>query len=141
MKKRNVFWNFVLLLSVVLCILAFAAHSRNWKKMEDGKLQVLSGLYYLDVPLAEVYEIGWEEKVPYLHRRHGFSAGDWEKGVYRDSLRPGVKSYVLVDDWHQGKIHLSWGDSLQVFLNFRDSLETREFYEKLQRQVLTERDE
>ncbi|SFR35036.1 hypothetical protein SAMN04490243_0927 [Robiginitalea myxolifaciens] len=135
MKKRHAFWNFILLLSVALCILAFAAHSRNWKKVEDGKLQVLSGFYYLDVPLTEVYELGWQEKVPYLHRSHGFSAGDWEKGVYRDSLRPDVKSYVLVDDWNQGKIHLSWGDSLQLFLNFRDSLETRAFYEELQQKI------
>lgn len=134
-KKRKGIWNVLIVLTLGFCGLVFAAHMKNWKQVKTNELRVLSGFYYVNVPYTEVKELEWSDRVPYLHRRHGFSAGQWEKGVYRDSTQPGLRAWVLVDDWMQPKLRIAWGDSLLLYLNFQDSLETQALYGELQERI------
>ena len=130
-KKRRGFWNVLIIFTLLVCGLAFAAHMKNWKQVRPDEIRLLSGFYYLRVPFEEVKEVAWAEKVSYLSRRHGFSAGQWEKGSYRDSAQPGLRAWVMVDDWEQPKLRIAWGDSLLLYLNFRDSLETESLHQLL----------
>ena len=137
MKKepKRGWWNGLIVRTVVCCSLVFAAHMKNWKRVGPDHLRLLSGFYYVDIPFDQLREVGWSERVPYLSRRHGFSAGQWEKGRYRDSAQPGLKAWVLVDDWQQPKLRIAWRDSLLLYLNFRDSTETDALHQLLQEQL------
>lgn len=134
-EPKSGFWNGLIILTLVLCALIFAAHMKNWKRVGPDGMRLLSGFYYLEVPFDELREVEWSERVPYLNRRHGFSAGQWEKGSYRDSAQPGLKAWVLVDDWEQPKLRIAWRDSLLLYLNFRDSLETDGLHQILQERL------
>lgn len=129
--KRSVFWNLLLVVCLVVCALAFTAHYRNWTRLEPHRMQLLSGIYYLDLPYAEINSVGWVPKLPQLERQSGFSAGALEKGVFRDSLQPARPVYILVDDLRQDKIAVRYRDSLTLYLNFADSAETHSVYNLL----------
>lgn len=127
-KKRHWFWNLLLVVSLAVCLLAFAAHYRNWTRLEPHRMQLLSGVYYVDLPYAELDDLEWAPRLPQMEREHGFSAGVREKGIFKDSLDPGRRVYVFVDDLSQSKIRIRFRDSLLLYLNFADSAETRSFY-------------
>jgi len=130
MKKRNWFWNLIIVITVVGCILAFVLHYKNWSKFEEGDFQVTSGIYKQRISVSEINAITWVKRLPELERKNGFSWLAKEKGVFVDSLTQS-KVYVFVDDLRQQKMLIKHHDSLQLYLNFTDSLKTQETYEKL----------
>jgi hypothetical protein len=133
--KRHWLLNLLIFLSVAASLLAFAAHYQNWMRLDEERLQLLSGLYYREVPFSEIDSLSWTDHLPQMERDHGFSVWAREKGRFRDSLFPGRPIYVFVDDLRQPKLKISYRDSLTLFLNFPDSMETRAMYELLARKA------
>lgn len=130
-KKRHWLWNILAVLAVVICLMAFAAHYKNWTRIEPDKMTILSGIYYHDVAFSDVEKLEWVEKIPPMVRLSGFSAFEKGKGVYqefKDTLTD-RKVYVFVDNFEHQKIHVVNKDSSQLFLNMKDSLETVEMFE------------
>ena len=128
---RHWMLNLLIVLAVLFSLLAFALHSRNWTRLQEDRLQVLSGLYYEELAYSDLDSVLWVEKIPRMERRHGFSFWAREKGVFVDSLNPQRPVYVFVDDLRQHKIKLRYQDTLVLYLNFPDSLETRSMYQYL----------
>jgi len=117
--------------------MAFAAHYKNWTRIEPDKMTILSGIYYHDVPFAKLETVAWIDKIPPMVRLNGFSAFEKGKGVYqefKDTLTD-RKVYVFVDNFEQQKIHLVNKDSTQLFVNFKDSLETVALFDLFQRKL------
>ncbi len=129
-KNKNWFWNIVIVLTLIVCVLAFVLHYKNWSKFEDGHFQVVSGIYKQRILLSDIDSISFVEKLPEMERSNGFSWLAKEKGVFKDSLTES-KAYVFVDDLRQQKIRIVHHDSLKLFLNFSDSLETDQVYTRL----------
>lgn len=127
----------MIVLTVIVCILAFAAHSKNWTKVKPDKLQLLSGFYYKELPYIELDSVAWVERIPPMQRLSGFSAFDKGKGLYRefkDSLTD-KKVHVYVDNFSQQKIRVVYKDSFNLYLNLKDSLETLALFELLQSKI------
>lgn len=133
-KKRHWLWNVLIVLTLVICFLAFLAHYKNWHKIEEGELKILSGIYYQSIPLNEIDSLKLVDRVPELERSSGFSWMVAEKGVFVDSITQS-KVHFFVDDLSQQKIKVVHHDSLQVFINFKDSVQTQEFYQILEMQL------
>ena len=134
-KKRHGFWNVLIVLTLIICVLAFIIHYKNWHKIEEGELRILSGIYYQKIPISEIDTVMLVDRIPELERSNGFSWAATEKGVFKDSLTD-TKVYVFVDDLRQQKIRLVHNDSLKLFLNFKDSLETQKVYHLLNEELL-----
>ena len=130
-KKRHWLWNVLIVVTVVFCVLAFVEHYKNWHKIEEGNLRIFSGIYYQKVPLAEIDSVLLVDKLPEMERSSGFSWDMKEKGVFKDSITQ-TKVYVFVDDLRQQKIKLVHHDSLKMYINLQDSLQTQELYSILQ---------
>ncbi|MDC6383798.1 hypothetical protein D2V93_15515 [Flagellimonas taeanensis] len=126
-KKRHWLWNVLIVLTLALCIFAFVEHYKNWCKIEEGNLKVLSGIYYQKIPLAEIDSVVFVDKLPEMERSNGFSWMAKEKGVFKDSITQ-TKVYVFVDDLRQQKIKVVHHDSLKLYLNLQDSIETQGIY-------------
>ena len=107
-KKRHWLWNILIVLTLVLCVLAFVEHYKNWYKIEEGNFKIFSGLYYQKIPLTELDSVLLVDKLPE------------------------TKIYVFVDDLYQQKIKVVHHDSLKMYLNLKDSLETQKLYAILQ---------
>jgi hypothetical protein len=133
-RKRHWLWNVLIVLTLVICVLAFVEHYKNWHKIEEGNLKIFSGIYYQKVPLTELDSVLFVEKLPEMERSSGFSWMEREKGVFKDSIT-NTKVYVFVDDLYQQKIKLVHHDSLKMYLNLKDSLETQKLYATLQRSL------
>lgn len=134
-KKRHWLWNLLIVLTLVVCTLAFVLHYKNWHRIEEGKLKILSGIYYQKILISEIDSIKLVDKIPELERSSGFSWLAKEKGVFKDSLTES-KVYVFVDDLRQQKIRLVHHDSLKIFINFKDSLQTETIYDFLDAQLI-----
>lgn len=134
-KKRHVLWNILIVLTVLVCVFAFVEHYKNWHKIEEGNFKVFSGLYYQKIPLAELDSVLLVEKLPEMERSSGFSWLEREKGVFFDSITQS-KVYVFVDDLYQHKIKLVQHDSLQLYINLQDSIQTQELFTVLQANLL-----
>jgi hypothetical protein len=134
-KRRHWFWNLLLIVSLLVCLLAFVAHYRNWTRLQPHRMQLLSGVYYLELSYAEMDSLVWVEKIPHMERERGFSAGAREKGVFRDSLIPGRPVYVFVDNLRQAKIKIRYRDTLTLYLNFADSTETVSVFRLLEQKL------
>ncbi len=130
-RKRPWLLNLLIGITVVVCILAFAAHYRNWVRLKEDRIQLLTGVYYLEIPYGEVDNVLWVEKIPKMERSHGFSVWAREKGTFVDSLLPDRPVYVFVDDLRRHKLRVHYRDTLVLYLNFADSLETQNMYEFL----------
>lgn len=130
-KTRPWKWNVLIGITLLGCILAFMAHYKNWIRLKEEHLAILSGIYYTTLPYAELDSVLLVEKIPRMERISGFSAWAVEKGVFKDSLHPENRVYVYVDDLRHPKIKLVHSDSLRVFLNTADSTETLRLYEFL----------
>ena len=130
-RKRHWLLNLLIAITVVVCILAFTAHYRNWVRIKEDKVQLLTGVYYLEVPYEKLDNVLWVEKIPKLERKHGFSVWAREKGTFVDSLLPDRPVYVFVDDLRRHKLRVRYQDTLTLYLNFADSLETQNMYEFL----------
>ncbi len=129
-KKKHWLWNILIVITVVVCLCAFAAHYKNWTRTEPNKMTILSGIYYHELKYEDVAQVAWVEKIPPMVRLNGFSAFDKGKGVYqefKDTLTD-KKVYVFVDNFEQQKIRFVQKDSSLVFLNLKDSVETVEMF-------------
>lgn len=109
--------------------MAFIFHYKNWTKIEDGEFKVTSGIYGKYIPMTQINEVVWVEKIPQMQRKNGFSWLAKEKGVFIDSLTQ-REVFVFVDDLRQPKIKMTYRDSLVLYLNFSDSLKTAEYMTK-----------
>ena len=136
-KKRHGFWNVVIVLTVIICLTAFAAHYKNWTKVEQGEVKILSGFYYKKLRFSEMDSVEMVDKIPPMERLNGFSAMQKEKGLFRefkDSLTD-KKIHVYVDNLTNQKIKVVHNDSAKLYLNFSDSLETQKFFTFLKEKV------
>ena len=128
-KKRHWFWNTLIVLTLITVLFAFLAHYKNWTRIEEGHFKVLSGVYYKKIPLDEIDQVSMVAKIPSMERINGFSAMAKEKGIFKDSITQ-LKTYVYVDNLAQHKIKIEYQDSLHLFLNYADSTDTAELYQK-----------
>ncbi len=133
-KHRKGLWNFIIVLTLLVCGTVFAMHYKNWIRQEEDKLTVLSGFYLQQIPYAEINEVSLVKRIPELERINGFSAWEKEKGIFMDSLKPDSWIYVYVDNLYDEKIRLVYKDSMQLYLNLSDSLKTRELLRLLREQ-------
>lgn len=133
-NRRAWIWNILIAVTLIACALAFVVHYKNWGEIEEGKFKITSGIYRQQIALSEIDSITFVEKLPQMERRHGFSWMAKEKGIFNDSLTQS-KVYVFVDDLRQPKIRLVHHDSLKLFVNFTDSLQTQETYENLKSSI------
>ena len=138
-RKRHWLWNVLIVLTLALCVLAFVEHYKNWYEIEEGNLKIFSGIYYQKIPLAELDSVIFVEKLPEMERSSGFSWMEKEKGVFIDSIT-NTKVYVFVDDLYQQKIKLVHHDSLRMYVNLKDSLETEELFAILQTELLNNKE-
>ena len=133
-KKRHWIWNLLIVATLIICALAFLAHYKNWTRIKEDRLEILSGIYYLELPYSEIDSVRMVAHIPQMQRINGFSAWMMEKGIFRDSIHANNKVHVYVDDLAREKMKVVYRDSLALYLNFTDSLETAKMY-----QLLTER--
>lgn len=126
-----------MVLALIFCALAFVAHYKNWIKLENDRLEILSGIYYKELPYAVIDSVLMVDKIPSMERINGFSAWKTEKGIFKDSLRIHNNVYVYVDNLRHSKIKLVYQDSLHMFFNFKDSIETKQLYDFLQLKIKT----
>ena len=133
-SSKNWFWNIVIVLTILVSIAAFVLHYKNWSKFEEGHFQVVSGIYKEKILLSDIDSVGFVEKLPQMERTNGFSWLAREKGVFKDSLTAN-KVYVFVDDLRQQKIRLVYKDSLKLYINFSDSLQTSKVYENIKEAI------
>ena len=82
-KKRHWFWNLLIILAVIVSILSFMAHYKNWIWKKADKIQILSGIYYMELPYNSMNKIAMVPKIPSLERKNGFSAWEKEKGIQK----------------------------------------------------------
>lgn len=130
-RKRSALWNGLIVATVLLCLSVFVEHYKNWYSLDKGRLKVLSGIYYQKIPLAQMDSLALVDRLPEMERAHGFSWKAKEKGVFMDSIS-GSRVHVFVDDLHQRKIRMVHHDSLLLYLNLADSLETQKLFLELQ---------
>ncbi|MCX2718743.1 hypothetical protein [Lentiprolixibacter aurantiacus] len=130
-KHRKGLWNFIIVVTLLVCGMVFAMHYKNWIREETDQITILSGFYLQQIPYAELQEVELVPRIPELERINGFSAWEKEKGIFRDSLRPNNKIYVYVDNLYDEKIRLLYKDSIELYLNLSDSLKTRELLQLL----------
>ncbi len=133
--RRHWLLNLLIVVSLILCLLAFVAHSRTWKRVREDRVQLLTGFYYTEIPYRDIDSLSWKEQLPQLERDHGFSFWAREKGHFKDSLFPERPVYIFVDDLRHPKLKISYRDSLILFLNFADSVETHMMHELLLRKT------
>ena len=133
-KKNNWFWNVLIVVTLIGCILAFVLHYKNWTKIEEGNFQVVSGIYKQRIPLSEIDGIKFVPRIPELERKNGFSWLAKEKGIFLDSVT-GSRVYIFVDDLKQQKIEVVHRDSLLLYINLNDSLETQSLFDTLKDRI------
>ena len=129
-KKRNFLWNGIIVLALVLCLSAFVLHYKNWTKIEGVAFSVYSGIYSEEIAVTDIHAMDWVPKLPQMERKNGFSWLAKEKGIFKDSVT-GSKVYVFVDDLKQRKLRLTYKDSLLLYFNSADSLETLQIFDRL----------
>ena len=137
-KKRNRFWNVIIVITVTVCLVAFVLHYKNWTKVESDELKILSGFYYKKLRYSELDSVVMVEKIPPMERLNGFSALEKEKGLFRefkDSLTT-KKVHVYVDNLSNQKIKVVYNDSSKLYINFTDSLKTQELFTLLKGKIV-----
>jgi len=137
-KKRHWFWNILIVLTIIVCLLSFLAHYKNWIWKKADSIEILSGVYYMELPFKTMNEVSMVSKIPSLDRKNGFSAWEKEKGIFKDSLNEEKLVYVYVDNLHHQKIRLTYNDSLLLFINLSDSVKTKELYLYLEEKIDTQ---
>ena len=129
-RKNNRFWNIVIVITVITCIAAFVLHYKNWVTLDEDVFKITSGIYSQEIPISKINGIEFVPKLPEMERKSGFSWAAREKGVFLDSIS-GNKAYVFVDDLRQQKILLTHNDSLVLYFNLVDSLETTKYFDSI----------
>ncbi|TLP71199.1 hypothetical protein [Maribacter sp. ACAM166] len=124
--KNNWFWNVILIVTVILCVAILTLHLKNWIGGDSNTIKLRSGFYNVKIAYSELDSVLLVDRVPPMERINGFSALEKEKGIFRefkDSLTD-KKVHVFVDNINQQKVKLVYKDSLYLYLNFKDSVET-----------------
>ena len=129
-KKTNWFWNVIIVFTLIGCTLAFVLHYKNWTSIKEGYLMITSGIYRQQIPLNTINTLEFVPKLPEMQRKNGFSWLAKEKGLFLDSIS-GQEVYVFVDDLRQRKLHIVHNDSLELYVNLADSLETQNLFDQL----------
>lgn len=130
-KNRHWFWNILAVLTVIVCLAAFVLHYKNWTKIDNEGIQIISGFYYQKLKFSELDSVALIDRIPPMERLNGFSALEKEKGIYRefkDSLTD-KNVYVYVDNLSHQKIKVVHSDSVRLYLNLKDSLETLRLFD------------
>jgi len=129
-KRRHGFWNIIVVCTVVICLLALAAHYKNWVRTSTNEIRILSGFYYKSLNFSEIDSVLLVEKIPPMKRLNGFSVLQKEKGIFqefKDSLTD-KKVYVYIDHLPHPKIKVVYRDSISLYMNMKDSLENERMY-------------
>lgn len=126
-KKRNWFWNTLIVLSLIVVAIAYVVHSKNWIRIDGEQFKILSGVYYKELKFSEVNGVTMVDKIPSLERINGFSVQEVEKGIFKDSIYR-TEVYIFVDKLSRQKVKVTYNDTLQLFFNVSDSLETQKMY-------------
>jgi len=130
-KKRHWLWNIIIVLTCIICALAFALHYKNWTQIKDDRLNIIAGFYYTEILFDDLQGVSMVPKIPELERVRGFSAWEIEKGIFKDTIQNLSDIRVYIDDLKQEKIKLDRTNDSSVYLNFTDSLKTKEMYDFL----------
>ncbi|UWX55186.1 hypothetical protein NYZ99_00690 [Maribacter litopenaei] len=136
-KKRHWFWNLLLVITVIVCVSVLTMHYRNWIKTAPDHIQLVSGFYIEKVSYSDLDSVVLVERIPPMIRLNGFSALEKEKGIFqefKDSLTD-KKIYVFVDNISQPKIKLVYNDSIKLYFNLKDSMETVVMFNGLQEKL------
>lgn len=136
-KQRHWFWNLLMVITVIVCLSALVMHYKNWIKMKPNHVQILSGFYNVNVTYDELDSVVFVEKIPPMHRLNGFSALEKEKGIFqefKDTLTD-KKVYVFLDNISQQKIKLVYKDSLKLYINQKDSVQTLNLFDFLHQKL------
>ncbi len=139
MKKRHRYWNAIIVLTVLVSLLAFAAHYKNWTKVEPDQVKILSGFYYKKLRYSELDSIAMVSKIPPMERLNGFSALEKEKGLFRefkDSLTT-KKVHVYIDNLSNEKIKVIYNDSSKLYINYADSIKTLDLFNLLKSKIVS----
>ena len=126
------------MITVLVCLVAFVLHYKNWTKVESDELKILSGFYYKKLRYSELDSVVMVDKIPPMERLNGFSALEKEKGLFRefkDSLTT-KKVYVYVDNLTNQKIKVVYNDSSKLYINLKDSLKTQELFTLLKGKIV-----
>ena len=126
------------MITVLVCLMAFVLHYKNWTKVESDEIKILSGFYYKKLKYSELDSVLMIDKIPPMERLNGFSALEKEKGLFRefkDSLTT-KKVHVYVDNLSNQKIKLVYNDSSKLYINFADSLKTLELFTLLKGKIV-----
>lgn len=132
-KKRHWLWNLLVVLTVIVCASALVMHYKNWVSLKSDEIKVMSGFYSQTVDFRELDSVVFVPRLPPMERLNGFSALEKEKGIFRefkDSLTD-KEVYVFVDNISQQKIKLVYRDSIKLYLNLADSVNTLNLYNSL----------
>lgn len=136
-KKRLWLWNLILVLTVMLCSSALILHFKNWITVKPNEVKVTSGFYNVAIPFSSIDSLLFVERIPPMERLNGFSALEKEKGIFRefkDSLTD-KKVHVFADNISQQKIKIVYKDSLKLYLNLKDSMQTLNLFQELKAQT------
>lgn len=128
----------VIVLTCIICVLAFALHYKNWTQVKEDRLTIVSGFYYTEILFDDLQAVSLVPKIPELDRVNGFSPWAIEKGIFRDTLLNIDNIRLYIDDLKQEKIKLDRTNASSVYLNFSDSLKTKEIYDFLSAQLTKE---
>lgn len=134
-EKKHWLLNLLIVVTIIVVALAFTAHYKNWVKTENEELEILSGIYFVKIPYADMDSVIMVEKIPSMERINGFSVKEREKGVFKEDSLSTNKVYVYVDKLSQQKIRLVYQDSMKLFLNMPDSTETELMYQFLSNKI------
>ncbi|MEA1786408.1 hypothetical protein U1E44_09920 [Arenibacter sp. GZD96] len=129
-QKKHWFWNLLIVVVLFGVAMAFTAHCKNWITIEKDYVSVFSGIYYTKIPFSNLGTVTIAPKIPQMERINGFSAMALEKGIFKDSIT-GHTVRVYIDDLRYPKIRLVYQDSLQLYLNLKDTTRTRKLFEFL----------
>lgn len=139
-EGRSWFWNILAVITVIVCLVAFILHYKNWTSTDNEGFRVMSGFYYQKIKFSDLDSVLLEERIPPMERLNGFSAFAKEKGVFRefkDSLTD-KKVYVFADNIENSKIKLVHHDSIKIFVNLKDSVETEQLFQQLSNKLPVE---
>ncbi len=129
-NKRPWMLNMLIVVTIIVVFIVFAAHYKNWIRTENDSIEILSGIYYKELRYAEIDSVVMVQKIPSLERINGFSAMEREKGLFKDSIH-NTEVYMYVDRLSQPKIRVVYQDSLKLYLNLTDSTETQQMFQFL----------
>ncbi|WP_339664389.1 hypothetical protein [Maribacter arcticus] len=126
LTKNHWVWSVMLIVTVILCAVILILHFKNWISSDNESLKLRSGFYHVEIQYSDLDSVLLIDRMPPMERLNGFSALEKEKGVFRefkDSLT-NKKVHVFVDNISQQKVKLVYEDSVYLYFNLKDSVET-----------------